>query len=433
MIRFFLFILALLALLTGFWWLKLHTGTVLVNWQNVELETSLAVFIALLLAVLLVSYGLIGILRFIFCLPSRLNRYSRRRQRKKGLHTFIEACTHLSLEQKTEAKADGYALERYLQTPLAHHVLFEASLLEQNYQKCEQLVDELQKDPDANLLALYDRTRLAFAQKEQVQALPLLLEMERLAPTAPWVLKNLFQVCMELKRYQKALEVAQVLCKHNLLTSEQHNQYQGKIMFTQLEEHHGDVQEQPTIKTMLATLNKIHDLAPDFIPATIKLAKILQVQNKERNARKVIETTWSKTPHPELLTLYLHLAKGDQLEATKYLASFAPRHPESLLSIAQAAIKAEKWPMARATLKELAELHGLSSRGYQLLAQIELNQQRDLQKYQQAMEQAVLAKRAATWQCHDCCSILETWQLTCPNCHHHWQVHWGDCKSGIMQ
>ena len=78
-----------------------------------------------------------------------------------------------------------------------------------------------------------------------------------------------------------------------------------------------------------------------------------------RKASRLIETCWKAQPHPDLARAYLDLRPGDsthdRLARAKTLERLAPQDPESALCLAQAAMEAHEFALARATMAELIE------------------------------------------------------------------------------
>lgn len=405
--------IAVLVLITaGILWLNTYPGTIRVDWQGYEIETTLAVF-ALVLVVFLFALYLLGkIWRSIATLPMRFGRRAQKRDREKGLFNLIEATTAIALEKNSRAKEKAYAVQRYLNTPLQHHILFEAALAEENFERAEQQIAKMNPFPEMRELAFYNQIRLCYSKGETAQAHTHLLELERTEPTAPYVLKNLLQTSVSLSLFDKALDVAQTMYKHNLLTSQEWNQYQAQLLYSlsQTQTQTQDIQQR------LNALKKVHQIAPAFLPAALEMGKILKVQNKERLARKVLEATWEAAPHPGLLPLYLSVTAEDKTTALQRLAHLAPKHLESLLLLVQDAIEHEEWRKARAHLKSLEETYGLGPRALELMASIELKEKSDLDRYQHWMRQAIEKREAATWTCDNCCQTFESWQIMCESC-----------------
>ncbi|MEN8237458.1 MAG: heme biosynthesis HemY N-terminal domain-containing protein [Pseudomonadota bacterium] len=403
----------------------MYPGTIRIDWQGYEIETSLTIF-ALLLFVTLFLLSLIGkIWRAIARLPMRLGRRAQKRHREKGLISLVEAITANALEQISLTKEKAYKVQRFLNTPLQHHLLFEAALHEANMQRAEQQIIEMNNYPEMRELALYEQIRLCYAQNENAQAHTHLLELERIEPQSPYVLKNLLGTSVFLSLFDKALEIVQKMYKNNLLTKEKWERYQAQLLYAQSQQHSQDMQER------LGALKKVHQLDPGFFPAAIEMAKILKVQSKERQARKVLETTWETDPNPNLVPLYLSITAEEKNIAIQRLAHLSPKHPESLLLLAQNAIEHQEWRKARTSLKALEETYGMTLQACHLMAQIELKEKSNLDQYQYWMDQALKTQDTSAWICNNCCATSKTWKIFCQKCHNIGCFE--QCKQGFKQ
>ncbi len=410
MIRKILFIILIVLLTAGILWLNTYPGTIGVRWQGYEVETTLTVFSILFLILLFAFYLLGKIWRFIVNLPMRLGRRSQKRHREKGLVNMIEAITANALEKSSLAKEKAYTVQRFLNSPLQHHILFEAALQQKSYDKAEQEIAAMNRYPETRELALYDQIRLCYAQNQHAQAHTHLLELERTEPFSPYVLKNLLSTSIYLSLFEKALETAQKMYKNGQLSSEEWKRYQAQLLYAQSQQHTQDIQER------LATLKKVHALAPDFVPAAVEMGKILKIQNKERQAHKLLESTWEASPHADIVSLYLSVTAEEKTIALQRLAHLAPKHSESLLLLAQDAIENKEWRKARAHLKSLEDTHGLTPKACKLMANIELKENSNLDQYQHWMNCALETQEATLWTCDNCCNTSETWKIMCAKC-----------------
>ncbi len=101
------------------------------------------------------------------------------------------------------------------------------------------------------------------------------------------------------------------------------------------------------------------DLAPDLVPAAALAARLISQDGRARRAQKIIEDTWSRTPHPDLADVFLDLFPAENTEArlkrARALASCNPAHVESDVLVARAAIGARHFDDARERLARFAE------------------------------------------------------------------------------
>ncbi len=95
-------------------------------------------------------------------------------------------------------------------------------------------------------------------------------------------------------------------------------------------------------------------LAPTLVPAAALAARLVAEHGELRKASRIIDKAWRANPHPQLAQACADLRYGDaardRLKRIEALAQKAPRHIESALAVARAALDAREFDKARATL-----------------------------------------------------------------------------------
>jgi HemY protein len=169
-----------------------------------------------------------------------------------------------------------------------------------------------------------------------------------------------------------------------------------------------------------------------------RLATLLIHDGHKREAAKIIEQTWPLSPQPDLARLYLEarpesdpLKRVNQMEK---LTKLAPRHLESQLALASAAIAAALWGKARGELLAATgasdRSQGLAGQGqvrhgtpgdpparaFRMLAELEEAEHGDGAAARRALERAGFARPDETWTCRDCGARAMEWTPLCPGC-----------------
>ena len=103
-----------------------------------------------------------------------------------------------------------------------------------------------------------------------------------------------------------------------------------------------------------------HALAPDLVPAAAIAGRLLASRGNTPRAAKILQRTWSRSPHPDLATAYAYARIGDsprdRLDRVKQLAALSPNSIEGPIAVGDAAIEARQYDEARTALEPL--LHG---------------------------------------------------------------------------
>ncbi|HET8728919.1 MAG TPA: heme biosynthesis protein HemY, partial [Alphaproteobacteria bacterium] len=149
-------------------------------------------------------------------------------------------------------------------------------------------------------------------------------------------------------------------------------------------------------------------------------AMLLVRSGREKAATKLVERSWGRAPHRDLLTAYLSLAPEgeDRLARVKRVERLHrqhPDHPESLIALAEAELDAELWGAARSHLMK-AEAKAPSRRVYRLLADLEQRERNDPAAARNWLAKAAAADPDPSWVCADCGAAAELWTATCSTC-----------------
>jgi HemY protein len=143
-----------------------------------------------------------------------------------------------------------------------------------------------------------------------------------------------------------------------------------------------------------------HGLAPDLVPAAAIAGRMLASRGNTPRAAKILQRTWSRSPHPDLATAYAYARIGDsprdRLDRIKQLAALSPNSIEGPIAVAAAAIEARQYDEARAALEPL--LHSrLTQRAATLMARTEGEQHGDKGRVREWLARAVNAPRDPAW------------------------------------
>ena len=104
-------------------------------------------------------------------------------------------------------------------------------------------------------------------------------------------------------------------------------------------------------------------------------------------------------------------------------------HPESQMSLASSAMRAQLWGQAKEHLDKLLS-HGYTRTGCNLMA--ELMEKQYPAQFDLAREWWQRASQISSdyeWQCNSCHSHLSAWQLICNNCQAIDHVYWQQTTS----
>jgi HemY protein len=162
-----------------------------------------------------------------------------------------------------------------------------------------------------------------------------------------------------------------------------------------------------------------YDLAPELVPAACVRAQVLLEDGRNRAAAKVVEKTWARQPHPDLVDLYLRARPGrtavDGYKRVQKLAEKHPGHRESELALGRTALQAELWGEARRHLMA-AGGEAPSEEVCRLLADLEEREKDDRETARAWLMRATDAPADPAWVCGSCGAVAGEWRATCGAC-----------------
>jgi HemY protein len=140
-------------------------------------------------------------------------------------------------------------------------------------------------------------------------------------------------------------------------------------------------------------------VAPDLVPAAAFAGRRLAEADNARKARKILETAWTVSPHPDLASAYADVRPGDsareRMNRIKKLIDKNPAGVEGALALARAALDAKDFKAARAALTP--HLQVPTQRVATLMAEIEQSEHGDVGRAREWMTRAVRAAPDPAW------------------------------------
>lgn len=366
---FFLLVFGLTGLLH--WYLQ-DPGHIAITWLGYEIQLSVVVafftFLFVVLSFLLSKH----ILTRVTELPSLYFSFLRKSREKKAKDEMIELLT--SLEAEDFLRALSHQKKATLSLSLDPLFLwFSGNAFEKANKllESEQCYLDLTKNPLTAFLGLKGQICSALQRGDYKLAGTLLDKTEKLIPTSPWVLKHLLALAREQKDYKKAEELILKLEDLDYFSSEQSKKQIAYLQYLDA------LQTEASPSQKEAFLRQAHYLDPYLVEATENLAVLLSEKGNKKEALHVIETTWRLTPNRSLGNLYVKISKpkGDieAYQAASQLMMQKSKSSESLLFLAETALKAKLWGEARNHLKELIKLDP-RAKVYKHLAALELEE-----------------------------------------------------------
>lgn len=395
MIRVIFFLAAVAIVALGVAWFADRPGEVAITWQGWRIETTLMVLASAVLAAVVALIVIWSLARGLFAAPRRMRDYWQRRRGRQGYLAISQGLIAIGAGDAQAARKASREAERLApDEPLTLLLGAQAAQLAGDRAAAEQTFRKMAARDGTKLLGL--RGLFVEAQRrEDAQAAKLVAEEAvRAAPALPWAGQAVLQLRGAAGDWDGALDILERNRKTAALDKAEYTRKRAVLLTAQalsLEQSDRD-------RAKAAALEAVK-LAPDFVPAAVLAGRFLAEAGDLRKASKIIRTAWAASPHPDLAETYVNVRFGDtaleRLARARALASERPEHSESGLAVAQAALDAREFKMARDALAPL--LDRPTRRVAMLMAQIERTEHGDEGRAREWMARALNAPRDPAW------------------------------------
>lgn len=396
MIRVILFLAAVLALATGLSWLADQPGNVRIDFKDYVLETSL--FRAVVLTALLIGASLVlwSLIRHIWHSPAAVGNVLNRRRSKQGLQAISAGMIAVGSGDRAGAMKHALLARKSLPNePMTHLLRAQAAQLAGDKSTTRRIFEAMLASPDTEPLGLRGLFLEAEREKEAEAARHFAERALRLNPRLAWASDALFDLQCRVQDWAGALETLTAARKNGLSEKAVADRRRAVLLAAQAI---AAEDREPDKALNLAV--EAHNLAPDLVPAAAQAARMLASRGNTPKAAKIVERTWTKNPHPDLATVYAYARVGDsprdRLVRAQRLAVQNPNSIESAIAVANAAIDAREFDIARDALQPMLDGR-LTQRIATLMARIESEQHGDKGRVHEWLARAVNAQRDPAW------------------------------------
>jgi HemY protein len=388
----FLFVIAVAALGLGL--LLEQPGSLSLTWFGYHIDTSPVVGLSV---VSLCAIAIWSLVRFLFSIPGFVYLTARARKRARGHQALTRGILAAGVGDTRKAQRASQEAKKLLpHEPLTLLLEAQAAQLAGDRTSAERVFRTMIERPDTKLLGLRGLHAECLRQGDHDIAHQIALEAQKLVPLA-WSGQAVFD------RYtaQNDWEAARLCVEQNIrakIVDPVAANRQKAVLDTALAMECELTDPERAIKLLRAAVKK----APDLIPATALLGRLLSRKGELRSGSKLIEAAYAKSPHPDLAQAYVDMrlgdSSGDRLSRAKTLARCAPDDPESAIMIAQAALGARDFVTARAAMTPLiAEGQRPTARMCLIMAELEQREHDAQGLVREWLSRGSRAPRDAVW------------------------------------
>lgn len=426
MIRTLLFLLTLALLIAAAVWFADRPGAVAVQWQGWRIDTTVPILLLGLLAILTAFSVLFRLLVWIFGLPRRFMRTRRDSRRRKGYLALMDGLSAVAagdphLAQKKARTADTLLRD----PPLTMLLSAQAAQLTGDADAAKKHFTAMLERPETTFLGLRGLLTQAIKEGDQAAALDYARRAHVLNPDAPWLTATLFDLQARAGLWREAQDTLAQAERKGVFAPDEARRKRAVVLY----ERARQAQDAGSRSEAVKLLRDAGKADPGFAAAAVRLAALLAEDGKSRRAAGLIEDSWRFNPHPDLAAAYMALWPAEdalqRVRRAETLAAAHPKHPESHLTVAEAALAAKLWGQARNQLLAAAETRP-SARVYRLLAEVEQQETGDAEAVGKWLAKAAEAKPDSVWLCRQCGTPAEHWTTACTACHAIDTIAWSD-------
>jgi len=418
----FLILLAVISLAAAL--LADNPGQMSIRWLGYEVESSVGMLFTAVFVLSLLLASALRIWSFFRRAPKRLGRARQDWRRQRGYKALTQGMVAVAAGDAVEARRLSRKAENLLaEPPLTMLLSAQAAQLSGDEKAAGKFFDAMAEQPETKYLGLSGKLKQAMEEGDQDSALELAEQASNLKPKTETATSTLLDLQIKKQDWEKAEETVKKSVKNKTIDSSTGRRRRALMLFQRsLEE-----ETEGKLGDALTHAQRANNLAPDFVPAAVRTARLLQGAGKRRKAAAVIEEIWVSNPHPHLADVMEELAPGagpqEKMRTIEQLAGYNKDHEESHIAIAKAALAAGMWQEAREHLMAAAQIHP-SSRVCRYMAELEEAENGDMAASREWLRRASLADPDSAWLCSNCGNALGEWEPVCPRCESFDTLEW---------
>lgn len=409
--------LAFVALLgSGLAWVADHPGAVAVAWGDWRIDTSLAAALAAIVALAVFVTTLVRIWQYVIGLPRRVVRGRRERRRRRGYAALTRGMVAVAAGDATEARRQARRADSLLEEPpLTLLLQAQAAQLNGDEKAAQRFFAAMLERKETRFLGLRGLMSQALKTGDDATALSLAERAHALRPKAAWVQNELFDLRVRAGRWSEAEFVVVETVRTGNLSDRSGRERRARLKLAMSEKAAAAGNAEAALDLARAALR----LDPGFVPAAVRIAKLLAADKRKRRAERILEQAWDRAPHRLLAEAYIAIhADEPVLQQVIAFEKFRARHPEHIEShraLGFASLKAGLWGEARTHLSTVAERQP-SRDVFRALAELEELAYNDAAAARRWLARAATAPIEDGWTCRRCATEAGEWTAACPHC-----------------
>ncbi len=352
MIRLLILLAAVALAGAGLMWAANNPGYVTVAFGDAQYRVSLMTALGAVAIVAIVWSILWGLLRFVLRIPSLMSIAARARRREKGLNSLSRGLIAVQTGDARAASKHAADANRLIaHEPMAKLLTAQAAQLSGDRGRAMSAYNSMLEHDATHGLGLRGLYLESRGRGDHEAALDYATRASAHRPAA-WAGQAVLEDRTRRGDWAGALAVVDSNASARLIDKPTARRWRAVIKTAMAEETR---ERDP--KGAMALAHEATRLAPGLVPAATIYGGLAAASGDYRRATRALETAYAQTPHPDLAAAYLKVrhgdSTGDRLARARVLANAAPHDPESMLTVARAALEAHDREAAREAIAPL--------------------------------------------------------------------------------
>ncbi|MBT3553702.1 MAG: heme biosynthesis protein HemY [Rhodospirillaceae bacterium] len=407
-------------LLAGFSYLAArladNPGAVSMDWLGYHVETTAGLLVTGLVIVALLLATVFRIWSYFRRAPKRVVRARREWRRRRGYKALTQGMVAVAAGDAQEARRQARKADNLLaEPPLTMLLSAQAAQLSGDDEAAGKFFEAMAEKPETEYLGLSGMLNQRLQDGDTEAAMELAEKASDLKPKTDTVNATLLDLQIKNADWEAAEDTVRKSIRAKLTDADSGRRRRGVLNYQRSIE----AEAEGRLGDALQMAQRANGLAPSFVPAALRTARLLADAGKRRKAVSIIEEAWVRNPHTGLARLMEELAPGgtpsDKLHAIEKLAGNNKDHVESHLSVAQAALAAELWTEAREHLAAV-QTENPPGRFCRMMAELEEGENPNSEAAREWLKRAAMGDPDPAWICDSCGNVVAEWEPVCGRC-----------------
>ncbi len=369
--------LALALGVAAIWAADFEPGFVLLQYGQWSLETSLVVFTAIYIILVVAGYLALRSLVLLKQTPRRIHKWKTTQRQKRANRALTRGLITLEEGRWTEAERILVRHATHSETPLLHYLAAARAAQKQDAPERRdnylRLAHETTEGADIAVGVVQAELQLSAGQKEQ--ALATLQHLREVAPKHPYVLQLLQSLYQDMDQWQEVQSVLPDLRKRHVLERNEVAALDQEAAIGQLEMALLKQDWQKMAEVWEKSPSKARHTEAMLVPYVNGLIQQDQQERAIAQIEQFMRNNWSE----QLVYTYGLLTDGDLLSRLATAEKWLKANPDNaclLLTVGRLAKANQLWTKAEEYLQQSIHIAAMGET-YQALAEVQLAEGKD--------------------------------------------------------